>query len=691
MNEAVSHSHVTDPQAPVQAGTGDQYITTLILDALSPRSGSPRRDPRQIADDELRQLKRFFVVPPDFSRARETLRARSAVIVSGSPGCGRRTAAKMLLSELPAHGRTFHDLTDQSEEAKDQLLDHSLVGEEDRLFLDLTNVQEERCRALLSELPFLRTMVRNRNARLAVALAHDRDHLLGTELRWLRVSLDAPPAEEVLRRHLQVQGVEGATRAPVDDKLRRFLGQAPQRDIADLAVRVREEQRAARDSSSKSGLGSWITRALDSPTPYDADVGRIVSQAGTEQRALLLASAFLEHPRSDTLCRATGALLKTTSQAEGELPLLHHEALRSQLKQLKASVDDNGQVHLHEGYAHTVVTYFWDNYPPLRPSLRSWVISVAKQPWAEQHDRLALATEYARQRLRTGPPQDLCDLIALWTNDTSSGANATAPAAACVLREGIVHERHSGYFRGFMYDLAARTPDLRSPIAHVLIGVCTETMMVRFPDQALVRLHHLARQRNTEVRQAAQEALVQVTRSDNRLHRRLTDRIAHGPDRAARADAELFLRLADPARLTGDGQYGGGSLITSAVVREHLAAGWALVLKHLDLRDYGDQVVQWLNTALTQPRYADPLLDVLVGGAGQDAGALSRLHFVATRCWAASSQDPARAEILSALRRRIDLAQGIAPASSPPTEGVTHEEKRSCVPATRPSRPSSPC
>ncbi|WP_367126177.1 hypothetical protein [Streptomyces phytohabitans] len=662
-----SRSHVTNPRGPVHAGTGDQTIN-LIFDAAAAAWATSQHDPKQIAEDELRQLKQVFVWPPDFARARTTLHDWNTVFVVGRPGTGRQGASKVLLGELPTGKGTFHEIVDESEERNGPLLPKDLVGEEDRLLLDLTQRTEERCRAYLGELPHFRTVVRNRNARLAVALDHGHEHLLSPELSRLKVSLGRPRAEEVLRRHLRVHEVDGADCLTVDTALRHFLDEAALREIAALALRVREEQRTLSDAASRPGLARCLERALTTPRPYDSEVAEIVSEADSEQRALLLAAACLKQPRSDTLCLATALLLKTAGQPTEGLYLLHHAALGSRLRQLKAYLDSTGRVRFREDkFATAVVAYFWDNFPPFRYTLRSWMTGVIKKPWLTEHDRLAIAAAYATQRLRTGHPRDLEVLATRWSSDTSTPEQARLPAATLLLGQGVRDDAHGGYFREAIYRIVARPPGPDVPMAHVLIGVCSETMATHHPHQALVRLHHLARHRSAEVRGVAGDSLAEVTHGDDRLYRRLLDRVTSGPPASAYADAELFVRLSELTRLTAVTRRATAPLLVSASFREQLVDGWRLVFSHLRHETYAARVRQWLDIPAAWAQHLDSLLDVLVRGAGEDAAALARLYDIAAR-WALHRRTPtSRRETVLALRQRIDAAQGITSAVPPPS------------------------
>lgn len=659
-------TRIDSSHGPVHTGPGSQNNVTHnhnyppIRDSVTAESAG--RDPRRVAVDELRRLKQRFVHPLGSERARQVLNQWSTVLVTAAPGDGARSAAEILLCELPHATERFRELVDQAEERDTgRALDPEQVEDGAALLLDLTARAEERYRVFMDELPSFLATVRERRAQLAVVLAPEQQGLLNARLRDLVAPLKRPDEHAVLRRHLLFHGMRPNSKEVADPRLSGFLATASMDGIAELAEGVLH----ARESAHGAGdFPVWLAAALTSLEPGANDVAaKITGLEDAQPRALLLTTALLHGARADTIHGATAQLLTALKHPDLGLPLLQQPTLSAQLEDVGATTQAGGRVQFAtRKYDEAVRTYFWDNFPQVRPALRSWVRDAAAFPSLGRSELLTLVTRYARQCLRTGPASDLSGLAERWTHPSSPPSELSMAARA--LGEGVRNPQHGSYFRRQIYDWS-REPSLPRSRADVLIGVCSEAVAVHFPDQAMTRLLHLSRHHDAAVRHTAGEALLRITHSDNRLYLRLLSRFP-GPDRFARPRAELFLRLADPARLTGDGQYGGGSLITSAVVREHLAAGWALVLKHLDLRDYGDQVVQWLNTALTQPRYADPLLDVLVGGAGQDAGALSRLHFVATRCWAASPQDPARAEILSALRRRIDLAQGIAPASSPP-------------------------
>ncbi|MGW7521266.1 hypothetical protein ACWGJ2_37390 [Streptomyces sp. NPDC054796] len=656
MTGPASHPRVFHPQAPVQAGNGDQYVSYVaFLDAVGLRTGTPGKDPREIAQDELLQLKRLFVYPPGTYTARETLEQRGTVLLTGTAGSGKRATATVLLTERPGGTGSFHELLDQSEEGEGLALDPDHVGDGDQLLLDLSASEETALGRILAELPSFRATVRRRNARLAVVLPPDRDHLLGDELQRLVARIRRPEPWEVLRRHLLTYGIRPSESELSSGKLSAFLSREPLRRVGALAVHVRD----ARDASTGTdGFREWAGKALEAVFPSGPQLTRrIQSLKDGQQRALLLASAFLPSARSDAVYYATVNLLRAAQHPAEDPPLLEHASLASRLSAIGAELDTQNRVQLPAGYDEAVRVHCWNNFPPLRETLRRWVSDAAVQQWITTDERMGLVERYATESLRTGPPADLRKLVEEWTGSVPD--RVCRPAATYALQKAVVHERYGRTFRRMIYDWAYSSTS-NVPLAEVLVGICAESLAGRFPDQAMTRLHYLARHRNSRVRAAAREALFRLVRPDGRLYRRLLDRLTPGTDALPQHDIDLFLQIADPALLIGPGSRA-KPLITGPVVRSQLTVGWASVLENRSRSVWTGRVRGWLDTACARPSYRDALLDVLIDACRGNARALSRLYVI-VRDWARTDDDALRtprAETLGRFWHKNSAALGL--------------------------------
>ncbi|MGW5353549.1 hypothetical protein ACWERV_23935 [Streptomyces sp. NPDC004031] len=655
-----SRTRVEDVRGNVHTGDGDQHNNQHVhLYGLSAVRAYVRdakgRSPRLVADDELVRLRRQFVYPALFADARAVLERESMVLVAGEPGSGRSSAARMLLHEVRAGAGRFYELmTGTDEDERPMNLDATAVGERDRLLLDLSDADQDEWHRVASQLAAYRQVVRECSARLVVVPPATGVAPVRPELRRYQVLIGAPPADRVLIKHLRLSGIPVDGPDSLPGKLTRLLSRhSSPGEIAELADLVFR----AKGAEPRKVFGDWCDVAFKAFTARDVDLEKRMSslQEGPP-RALLLTVAMLHGAHGDVIHRGTGALLAAVGYPRDDTPFLDGADLAQRLKQVRAGTTADGRVHFDAlGYDTAVRERFWRYFPEVRRPLGAWLGEMLDAPELTLDDRDALVRRFAAQCLSTGSLHRFEDRVTEWTSGTNP---RRLRAAAQALEHGLHDLRYGGFFRRRIYEWSKARP---SPgLTAVLVGVCAEVMAVRRPDQAVVRLHQLARRQRDG--RSAHEALVQLAEQTPRLRRMLLARLGAPPgDRAWSADAALFLDLATPAALTG----GEHPPIGEPVVRGHLAGGWAAAFAACPPQEWGAYATRWLAAAGDDEHAGDLLLDVLVDGCGTRADHLGRLYTVA-RAWSrADASERSRADVAARLRRRIDVVQGYS-ATMPP-------------------------
>lgn len=643
-----TESYVGQSWGPHHSGSGNQYIH--IGDAA--RGERADRDPRRAAKDAATWLKQRFVYPEGFDRARNKLESSNVVLLTSEPGNGARSAAKILLWELPHGQEQYRELLDQAEEegkgSGARALDPGQVENEAALLLDLTDVEENRYQAFMWELPSFRVTVREKRAHLTVVLAPARKRLLNQELADVVVPLGRPTDVHVLRRHLLTAGVRPAQHELPTPELAAELARGSMSDIAGLA----EEIVRARDGARGHGLFStWLNTARSAVSPGDEDALKLLTQQTTAPaRALLVSTAFLQDAPPETVYGATGRLLDITGTSAGHVPLLQHPPFNERLKDFGASTEKEGRRVRFEKpkLADAVRTFVWDNFPQWRSHLHDWIGRAAELPAADSEILLQLVTRYTDQRLRTGPPGHLTDLAAGWTGKSATSLHQLL--AARILGTGSSHPRYGSHVRRWIYRCARDTDDLPNALAHVLVGVCSEALAVYFPEQALVRLRHLSHQRDRDVRRSAREALRRITASDDHLYRHLLKRLSTENERTVRSDTTTFLELAAPVRLIED-----------AATRTRLTELWTAVLLWQAPTAWAPVFEDWLNSAMENGRSGSRVLDVLAGTCLANSRNLSPVYAAACR-WAGG--DVTRRAVADALWDRAKAALAPHPTTA---------------------------
>jgi hypothetical protein len=639
-------TYVGASQGPVHSGTGDQYV--YIRDSVREK---PERPPRLVAGEAVLYLKQRFVEPEGLKEARQLLERRNVALLAADPGSGARSAAKILLWELPYGQERFVELLDQSEEegGSSRALNPEHVKEGAPHLLDLTDARKVRYPVLMRELSSLRVTVREKGARLAVVLAPEHKDLLSEELADLVAEIRRPRERDVLCRHLLVDGgIRPGSQDLETGDLSAFLESASMAGIAELARRI-----CSARSASKSGqFNSWLDTALSAMGPKDADVERLVTRQTGPERALLLSVAFLEGASPQAIYGAANRLLKLTNHPLEHAPSLQHQPLAERLNQIQASAEgDHRRVRFETNtFADAVRSYFWDNFPQLRDELTAWVREAALFPHVEREDLLGLAMGYARLCLRTGLPEQLTAITAHWTKESATHMQLSMAARA--LGESVVHPRHGSHFRREIYRWS-RDGALPRGRASVLIGVCSEALSVDFPQQALVRLHHVSHSDDPQIQRIARDALTRITDSDDHLYghllERLLDRVRADIEGTGRQDVGTFLDVSAPDRL-----------LDSAVGQARLAELWAAALSSRDDPQLTSAFHSWLDHAASHDGPVSPVITVLAHACARDGSTLGTVHDAAFG-WAGT--DGSRLRVADALWNQATAALGIHPST----------------------------
>ncbi|MFJ6741737.1 hypothetical protein ACIQOU_22925 [Streptomyces sp. NPDC091279] len=641
-------TYLSEAQGAVHTGAGSQFVDQHIYvqAATSRLREQASRRKRVITEEDRKHLAARFLPPAGMQLARTLLATSQVALIGGLPGSGRQATALMLLHELPGSHSTLHELPDTSDDTSPGLLDVREIDDGARLLLDLSEAEESRFLAVQEALFDFREGLKAHGAHLAVVLPHRLGYLLRGELKRLTVEIGRPSPRRLLARHLLCDGVTFAPEDLKGSELGSFLTQAPVRDVAGLADRIR---RLRETSPADRGFPDWLTDALLSQRDQSARVAADLSvQQSGPRRALLLSLALFHGTTPETVLQAANSLLTVLSHPPDITPRLEQADLYAELHAIEAETDANGQVRFRTpGYDQAVRNHFWTFLPDIRRQLRDWFKDRLIDPALPQPDRTRAVERFAFQALRTARPRDLIWLAEQWMARETSVR--LIPDAAQVLALGLDDDRHGRLFRQQIYEWAV-SPETGNRLRRVLVVVCAETMARTHPDQALVRLHHLARRASAQVTAEARAALTRLIASDNRLYCLLLGRLKIGivSGRPGR-DPELFLALADPVRLIGRRE-----------VREALVSCWTGVLQSR-VESWEKAEARWL-TAAEDLRHRDQVLRVLALACGADPRISGQVYRVALR-WSRTGQT-GRSETVTHLLRSINTAQGIEPYDS---------------------------
>ncbi|WP_406165110.1 hypothetical protein OIE52_50425 [Streptomyces canus] len=648
-------ARVEQPGGPVHAGSGDLYNYTVNMGPGDQEA--PGRSPRRIADDQLRLLRQQFVDPAGMGMARRVLDASSTVILHGPPGSGRTAAACVLLYEVHQGCGIFRELLPGEEEGA--LTDPGLVGVGDRLLLNLAEADVSQWAQTRKDLSALRKAVQEQQAHLVVVMPHDG--ALESHLQPYRADIARPPAMEVFRRHLRLHRIpyeEYRLPAPALDE---FLAeQPPMEEIAHFADRVR---RARAASAVGDDFAAWCEQSRDARTQWRKEVAELVAtKCAAPQRALLFATAMLHGAHADVVHRGSALLLSTLNAPRDETPLLAGKDLAERLAEIGAAAGPDGRVRFDRlDYDAAVRAHFWDHMPDLRHLFSSWTAQSTEldDPHITSDLRKRLVSRLADQYVRTGRGNDLAFLAEKWSAAPTS--RARLEAAVETLACGLSDPRYGRSLRMLVYSWC-KGKQLTGNLAHVLLRVCTDVIAPAHPDQAVTRLHHLARRERGAT--PALDALCRLAVTSARLRRRMLDRLTcHSA--APAVDARLFLRIGDPVALT-DPAGAPRPLIDEKGVQDCVVAGWAEALARLPQPHWQPYAERWLHTAWTADNHRDRLLALLVDAAGRNGRTLAALYSAARAAEPTAPGGRASgAATTERLLQKISTAQGLRPPAAP--------------------------
>lgn len=623
--------------------------------------------PRLVPEDTLSALARRFVGPPAYGDLVARLRKPGTVVVSDAPGYGRRAAALMVLRDSGEGATRFRELPDDDTDDR-FVLDPNVIEPGERLLLDLSIWTAPIPRKVIDGIRGYRAAVAQREAYLAIILPLEQQHVaaeIGTEA----VLIGRPDGATVFSRHLSAHGIDVAVDEMRDETLRGHLNHDPMRDIAALADRVRQ----ARGEAKGHGVWKdWLAAAFTTETYVDTVAQYVREHPDGRSRALLLAAAMFEHSSPEAVATAAATFLEIVKYPPPEGHRLDLPDLAEALGELHATID-NRQVRFSSlAYAEAVRTHFWRTFPDLRIKLRQWLDRAVLSNTVTAAGRSKALLRYIDQCLRTGHPNDLSTLVEQWADRGPSTSDKWVDAAGTALTRGLLDEQYGRWFRRRVYGWALNHR-LRQNFATLLVGLCENVIAPAQPDQALVRLRHLARHTDTAVVIEARAALSRLCR-DGRFARRMLTRV-HGNltgDRPQGVDYVLFTDVADPVRLTGAGGY---PRIVEPVVRTMLVDGWSAWLATRQSSEAADAVVRWLEAHAEQPD-RNALLEVLAA-ATRGTFARRAVLYGISRDWvaiAAPEQRDARRRTAALLQQACaDVRTNTAQTSEPrPAQGVSH-------------------
>lgn len=515
-----------------------------------------------------------------------------------------------------AGGGIYHELTPENG-AEDSSLPPDLIGEEDRILLNLSAADEKLWNTVLHDLSAFRHELLRKRAFLAVVSPRQFEDRLPSE--FVRRRVHRPDAGEVVARHLRSHGLDDSVWRPLPQQLLEHLGtHPPMHDLARLVERIVAAHAAVHGHGA---FAEWCETALTAQRDRTREVAELLPRLRKgRQRALLLTTAMLHGARIEAVHHATPLLLKEVDSTDNALPPLERKGLLERFETIEAEMAPGAYVRFKQpDFDEVARRYLWANLPDVRAPLGAWLGKVLKLRELTDPDRESVVKRYTDLCLTSGNTDPLIALVENWTRDNAPRTTEVR-AAAHILQRGVEDEQHSGEFRRRIYEWSTGRPT--DNLREVLGEVCEKAMSVHHPEPALVRLHHLAR--NEPQPGIARTALLRFVNQDPRLQRRLLARLATAQNsRHHRADADLFLGF---SAFPDD-------FLLRASPRQWLTDCWRMVFDLVAPHHWAPCARRWLVTAdpVGNGPLADAALDILVNAAAAQYPVLSRIYADARR------------------------------------------------------------
>jgi hypothetical protein len=589
-------TEINDSSGPIHAGSGDQLNDiNVYLDR--------QRKARtwEITPVRLEQLRDRFVSPPNLTRAADLLaQPEGLVILSGVAGTGRGTAGLMLLSASGTPGTAVRlvppDLEPRATQAGRRIFEGSDVREDDRLLLDLSEVDAASFIELQDYLHALQHALLQRRAKLVVVLPHLHGERLRADFVSFVVEIGRPDMLEVLKRQLSAHGLQL-------ENTFRYRKTFASASMADL-VRVVLQLRDARQDRPQADADLLLAEVLSSEERRKQKVVGVVQSAKEARpRGLLIAAALLHGLSAQDVFLAQHRLLEMlrTTDDDGDHPLELAgvaESLGSLSLDLRVAPGPGQRLRFadHE-IATDVLQHFWDDMPWLRGRLTDWVGELVRAGSLDRFEIPRIAQRFGEQCRRTHQAELALRLVEQWSGDRYQSQRS---AAYTLLEDLLYDDRTASSARQLLYTWA-RDTHLPGGRAAIVVAACVNILVDGYLDQAVVRLSWLSKHSDSSVRHEAREGLGRLAKEPgNRL--KVIDMVLE----PWRFEPANFAAVAAPSGLW---MFEGSESV------ERIVAGWQRALRDTEPFRRGVLLRRWLHA------YAGALAD----GRPQEAQSLQQI------------------------------------------------------------------
>jgi hypothetical protein len=635
---------------PVAMGSGQQINT---FSAPVRRRAVPLSFDRESEAD----LERVFVEPSAWSDIVAVAQRGNVVLLIGAPGSGRRTAARRLLATARRpDDADARELPAERDVDTGRFLEEGDVASDDRLLLDLSELDEHQFGLVQRELLAFRGVIRSRGALLVVIVPTYAPRMLLLELRAAMKHVSRPDAQDVFCRNVAAHSVTPPLRGDLPAKLVSLLDRAAMVDVAylaSLAHRVRCDHR-------EPEWRTCLMKVVEAGHGDEQVAVHVRDHSDGRHRALLLAAALFTGSPVRVVLDAESLLLDAVQFGPAEQHQLERPDLLTRLDQIGARIEEDRVIFVALDQDSAIRRHFWSFFPELRSRFATWVVNCGSLVASTGAEGQHIVRRFVDECVRTRHPLHAVRAVKIWADD-----DQLVELAWTVLKCGLRNHVVARHFRMACYDWS-RQAALPTNLVRLVVRACIEEMPVRF---AVVRLHHLIRNGRPEDAEAACAALRTLAGQQPVALRwilaRLIGEFDAGPARHP-SDRWIFRRVADPPLLLAT-RATGRPLLLDPVVRRQLVQGWREVYASDNREVYEPDIRRWLDVH-TQLNAPGALLSTLVE-ACENVRHWAAVYAIG-HAWLIGGAGNARARrtTFARLEQEIDRARDQTPAPTTPTE-----------------------
>ena len=284
------------------------------------------------------------------------------------------------------------------------------------------------------------------------------------------------------------------------------------RPLRDVPEYVRLIAEAKAQAAGGGDFDEWCATALAAFSGREREVEDFIRpMKDGAQRALLITVAMLHGAPADAIEQETDSLMAKADHPPAPGSVLEREPLDARLEEIRAKRDaTTGRVRfLALGFDAAVRAYFWTQMCATRRPILDWFPPALDSTSLDQADRDDLIRNFVEQYLTDDRHASLlARMVMQFTGDRATANRVNA--AALILRYGLRAERCGRTFRRQIYQWS-KDKNTSDQLAAVLVAACRDEIYATQPDEALVRLHHLARWK----RPGAHETLIKLISTIN--------------------------------------------------------------------------------------------------------------------------------------------------------------------------------